>query len=435
MIKIEKALFISHAATQLNPSITHGTRARIAKMNQNLGEKDQVIDLSIGTLDEPTSQQIDSGVIQFIKEKPEIIHAFAPVKGFPFLRQAIAERMERLHHVNYCAENEIMVTPGGIKGTLTIAFHTLLNPGDEVLIPIPNWPHYADMLKLHHAKPKFIKPDNFPKTGLTSKSLESAITDKTKLLILGDCINPTGKVYTDEELQSIADVISRHNESRLESGISPIFVLLDCPYEAHIFGKRPRHFSTLKTPSTDGSVLNMRDYTLAITGPGKTYGMHGDRIGYMCAPSEIISYAENVQVNLNSFASTYGQIATYFALQKAMDTVPTQRALSARKNLDYIYKELNDVPGVAINYPSGSYFIFINFTKLSHLMSKKGFQSAGEWLLQEAKVATICGQHFANGYPGETQLNYFVRMNCGRDEKVIQQAIQRIKQAIKNLSI
>jgi aspartate aminotransferase len=417
----------SEVALCIGESITHGARMRIAQLNKSLTEQEQVIDLSIGTLDTPTHTYIDNGVIEFIREKPELIHQFAPVKGFEFLRASIADRTLRLNGMLYNPDTEIMVTPGGIKGSLAIAFHTLLNPADEVVVPLPNWPHYADMIRLHGGKPVFVQPEEFLTKGLTASDLENAISAKTKIVILGDCINPTGKVYSDVELTELAGVIASKNRERERNGKTPIVVLYDCPYEAHILENKPRSFASIEV---DG--FAMRPYVISVTGPGKTYGMHGDRIGYICAPKAFIDVAANVQVNLNSFACTYGQVACYYATHTNMDEVARARAAAARANALDMIEWLRGCDFRA-HTPQGGYFIFANLSKYEHSYREMGFETAEQFLLESAKVATISGEHFAEGYERASQFRNFVRINCGRDRGVLATAAERIKNVLSAL--
>ncbi|MGH9423369.1 MAG: pyridoxal phosphate-dependent aminotransferase, partial [Thermoanaerobaculia bacterium] len=263
-------------AAGLPDSITHGTKAKIDAINKRGGPDAQVIDLSIGTLDLPADPRIDAGVRDFIQRNAETIHAFAPVKGFLFLREALAARIKRMHGVDVDPETEIIVTPGGIKGALTVMFQTFLDSGDEVMVPVPNWPHYADMLRLNRAVPRFV-PASPPEAGLTPRDLEANINAKTQLVLLGDCINPTGKVYTSEELRGLAQVIATQNVRRQTEGTRPIQVLFDCPYEAHVFGPRPITFAAIEVAVPGHGVYPLRKCTATLTGPGKTYGMHGDR--------------------------------------------------------------------------------------------------------------------------------------------------------------
>ncbi len=419
-----KNFSFSKNISSLSSSITHGTRALISEINKDLKSEDKIIDLSIGSLDMPTDIRIDDGVCQFIKRESKIIHDFAPVKGFEFLRKSIAERVYRLHKVSFDPYSEIIVTPGGIKGAITVIFHTFLNEGDEVIVPAPNWPHYSDMIKLHGALTHFIIPNDFTKEGLDPLTLKKAITDKTKIIILGDCINPTGKVYSSEELESLAIVVANHNILRLKENKSLIYIVFDCPYEAHIIGERAKTFSAIKVKLSNEETCSMKDYTITVTGPGKTYGMHGDRIGYACAPKSIIDVMEKVQVNLNSFASTYGQIATHIAMQEYMDEVAIGRAQSARKNLEKMIKMLSFLN---VNNPDGGYFIFVDLSKYAPFYESLGYTDASSFLLHKAKVATISGYHFAESID---QLRHFVRINCGRSLDLLTKAADRIEKII-----
>ncbi|WP_394845553.1 pyridoxal phosphate-dependent aminotransferase [Pendulispora brunnea] len=424
---VSKNRGISNAVLNLPDSVTHGTAAKLVEINRGLALEEQVIDLSIGALDTRTDSRIDRGVIEFVRTRSDIVHAFAPVKGFPFLLESIAARIARLHDIAYDPKKEILVTPGGVKGSISVAFHTLLNPGDEVVIPVPNWPHYSDMVRLHEAVPKTILVT--ARDGLTAPALENAISERTKMVVLGDCINPTGKVYSTEELSALAEVIAAHNVRREARGASPIYVLFDSPYEAHILGARAKTFAALEAGLENGTRCSMRPWTVGVTGPGKTYGMHGDRIGYLCGPADIVDGAARAQVNLTSFASTYGQVATHVALQPEMDEVATSRAKSARANLESMLQELNAIPSLHVAPPQGGYFLFVDFSNYADAYKRHGYDQADRFLLSEARVATICGNHFAEG----EALNHFVRINCGRSLHLVSKAGARIRRALTRL--
>ncbi|WP_405408170.1 pyridoxal phosphate-dependent aminotransferase [Streptomyces decoyicus] len=424
---MQKNRGISDAVLSIPESVTHGTAAKIVALNKGLPEDDQIIDLSIGALDTPTDPRIDRGVTEFVEKQSGTIHAFAPIKGFPFLLESVAARVARLHGIAYDPNREIMVTPGGVKGSISVLFHALLNPGDEVVIPVPNWPHYSDMVRLHEAIPKTVLVT--AQDGLTAPALEGALSERTKIVVLGDCINPTGKVYSTEELSALADVVARHNMRRESRGESPVYVLFDSPYEAHIVGARAKTFAAIDVPLPDGSRCSMRPWALSVTGPGKTYGMHGDRIGYLCGPPDIVEAAARAQVNLTSFASTYGQIATHVALQPEMDEVAAARAEAARANLQTMLRELDAVPSLKISPAQGGYFLFVDFSSYAEAYQKQGYSSADQFLLDEAKVATICGSHFAEGH----FLNHLVRINCGRTGALVSKAGIRIRRALTRL--
>lgn len=418
----------SRAARSIGESVTHGTRMRIAQLNAGLAEEDRIIDLSIGTLDLPTDRTIDQGVIDFIRTRPDLIHQFAPVKGFDFLLESIAGRTLRLHGVRYDPDREIMVTPGGIKGAIAVVLHTLLDPGDEVVVPLPNWPHYADMIRLHGGVPRFVQPDGPVQQAITPAELAGALNERTKLVILGDCINPTGNVPTSDELHGLAAVVLRHNRARASDGLAPVFILYDCPYEAHILEQRPQAIASM---TVDGRPV--RAHVIGVTGPGKTYGMHGDRIGYICAPAPFIDAAANVQVNLNSFAGTYGQVACFHATQASMDAVASERARAARANM-LCMVDLLGALDLAVDTPQGGYFLFVDLAAHAPRYRAAGFERAAPFLLERARVATLAGDHFAEGYADAARYRDFVRINCGRDRAVLVQAAQRIGYALASLA-
>lgn len=424
---MQKTRGISDSVLSIPESATHGTAAKLVALNQGLSSDAQIIDLSIGALDAPTDPRIDQGVIEFIQTRSDVVHAFGPVKGFLFLRQSIAARVARLHGIAYDPDTEILVTPGGVKGSISVAFHALLNPGDEVVIPVPNWPHYSDMVRLHGAVPRTVLVAAHD--GLTAPALEEALSERTKIVILGDCINPTGKVYSTGELSALARVLAEHNMRREARGESPVHVLFDTPYEAHILGDRAKTFADIEVTLTDGSRCAMRPWTVSVTGPGKTYGMHGDRIGYLCGPRDIVEAAARAQVNLTSFASTYGQIATHIALQPEMDEVAASRARTARTNLEVMLQELEAVPSLKVGRPQGGYFLFADLSSHADAYRKHGYVTAEQFLLAEAKVATICGSHFAEG----KLLSHCVRINCGRSGALLIRAGARIRHALTRL--
>jgi aspartate/methionine/tyrosine aminotransferase len=424
---VHKSRGISDAVLALPESATHGTTAKLAALNRQLAPEDRIIDLSIGALDTPTDPRIDAGVTEFIRTRPDVVHAFAPVKGFPFLRESVAARAARLHGIDYDPDTEIMVTPGGVKGAIAVTFHALLDPGDEVVIPVPNWPHYADMVRLHGAVPVTVPVP--AEDGLTPPALRAALTGRTKIVVLGDCINPTGKVYSTAELTALAQVVAEHNTRREAQGDSPVHVLFDTPYEAHILGERPRLFAAIDVPLADGGRCSMRPWTTWVTGPGKTYGMHGDRIGYLCGPPDIVEAAARAQVNLTSFASTYGQIATHVALRPEMDEVATERARTARANLESMLRELQQVPSLRVRRPQGGYFLFVDLSAYADAYRRHGHVSAEQFLLAEARVAGISGSHFSGGTP----MDHWVRVNCGRDGALLTEAGTRIRDALARL--
>ena len=223
----------SSTAMNLRESVTHGTKARIASINQTAKPGEEVIDLSIGTLDDLADTRINDAVISFIQTNPRVIHEFAPVKGFEFLRNSISERIERFRKVKFNPDTEIMVTPGGIKGAITVVFQTFLNSGDEVIVPLPNWPHYADMIELHGGVMKGVVVSDFYNKALSPHDLDQAINDATKMIILGDCVNPSGKIYSYEDQRLLAEVVAKHNKNRIKNGLPQIQVLFDCPYESY----------------------------------------------------------------------------------------------------------------------------------------------------------------------------------------------------------
>ncbi len=419
----------STAALGLGESPTHGGAAFTRLTNSHRRGARPVLDLGIGSLDWPTDKRIDAAIVAVLAETPDLIHGFAPVRGFDFLREAVSARILRLHHAHYDPDSEILISPGGVKGALTVLFHTLLDLGDEVLIPIPNWPHYKDMLRLHGAVMRPIVPSTGLFDGLTVDDLDQHITPKTRMLILGDCINPTGHVYSTDELRQLSEVVATHNLDRKLFGGAPIEIIYDCPYEVYVTDRKPRPIPELTVTPTSGA-YPMRACTTWISGPGKTCGMHGDRIGYVCARPSLIDVAARVQVNLNSFASTYAQIACNRAFQPDLDDSHLRRSEVAREALARVTEQLQVLEQLHIEPPDGGYFAFIDFSAYAGRYRQLGHESAAEFLLHEADVHGIDGRAFGTC----DGIEHFARLNCGRSYGLLSEAADRIIAAVTRLS-
>ncbi|HET8815240.1 MAG TPA: aminotransferase class I/II-fold pyridoxal phosphate-dependent enzyme [Solirubrobacterales bacterium] len=416
----------STTAFALPESVTHGTKSLADSLNSERRRR-QVLDLGIGTLDLPTDPRIADAIGEAAHRNRRQLHEFSPVRGYGFLREAISARVARLHGLQADPLREVLVTPGGIKGALTVIFHTFLEPGDEVLVPVPNWPHYVDMIRLHGGVARPILPSGGVRLGLTARDLERHLDDSSRLLVLGDCVNPTGKVYSGEEIEEIARVVARHNLDCSAVGLPGVDVVLDCPYEAHVRLPRPPLFAGIDIALASGR-QRMGDRTVYVSGPGKTYGMHGDRLGYLIAPPEVVDVASRVQANTNSFASSYAQIACHRALQEDMDEVAEERARLARQSLEATFGRLAAIEGIDLEAPDGAYFLFVDFSHHSEHYVSRGYESAASFLLGEADIATVDGSRFVEGVPG---FEHWVRINCGRSPEILEEACARIEQVLE----
>lgn len=421
--------FFSKRASLLSVSPTHGTKELVDRLNLIKGGG-HVLDLGIGALDLPTDPRIAGAVADTARKQPELIHEFAPVRGQLALREAISAQGHRLHGLAPDPACEVLVTPGGVKGALTVALTTLLNPGDRVLLPIPNWPHYGDMIALQGGIPVPVPSSEGMRGGLTRQDLEANLDSSVRLIILGDCINPTGKIYRGDELAELGSAIVRHNAECSVRGEAGTHVIYDCPYEAHVPHPRPPHIALTQLDSPTAQDL-LKERIVYLSGPGKTYGMHGDRVGYLVAPASVVEIAAQVQANTNSFASTYSQVACLRALQEDMDEVAEYRADVARSSRQRVFALLSEMEGIEVDEPDGGYFLFVDFTQLSDRYVEHGHASASSFLLQGAGIACIDGRSFSAGIPG---FQNWVRINCGRSPEILEEAMTRIRRAIADLT-
>ena len=353
-----------------------------------------VINLSMGEPDFPTPDYIK------LAAKEAIDHGYtkySPVAGYVSLKTAIACKLQRENDLTYTPD-EIIVS-NGAKQSICNAILALVDPGDEVIIPAPYWVSYPQMVKLTGATPKTINTTNFK---LTPAQLEAAITTKTRLIILNSPNNPSGAVYSAEELEALANVIKQYN----------ILVLSDEIYEHINYTGEHASIATY-----------IKDRTIIVNGVSKAYAMTGWRIGYLAGPKWIVDACNKLQGQYTSGPSSISQKAAEAALNGPQTEVKQMcEDFKARRNL--IVKLLREVPGLELNEPEGAFYIF---PKVEAYFNKEIYNSTdlALYLLEEAHVATVAGDAF--GAPGHIRLSYAV------SEETIIDAAKRIKSALANL--
>jgi len=364
-----------------------------------------VINMSVGEPDFNTPDHIKEAGKKAIDQN---FSRYSPVPGYPDLRNAIVAKLKNENGLDYTA-SEILVS-NGAKQCVCNAIMALVNDGDEVIIPAPYWVSYPQMVKLAGGEPVFIEAGFEQEFKITADQLEAAITSKTKMLILCSPSNPTGSVYSKEELASLAEVIKRHND---------LYVLADEIYE-HInyVGK---HESIAQFPG-------MKERSIIINGVSKAYAMTGWRIGFMAAPEWITKGCNKLQGQYTSGPSSISQKAALEAYVASQECVEVMRQ-AFEKRRDLIVSLAKDIPGLEVNVPQGAFYLF---PKCSSFFGKSdGEQTINSstdlamYLLEKGHVATVGGDAF--GDPD------CFRMSYATSDDNIREAMKRIKEALAKL--
>lgn len=392
-------------ADRLNRLSTSATLAMSQKSQELKAQGVDVINLSVGEPDFNTPDNIKEAAKKAVDDNWS---RYSPVPGYPNLRKAIVEKLKRENNLEF-TEAQISVS-NGAKQAVCNAIMALVNPGDEVIVPAPYWVSYPEMVKLADGTPVIISAGIEQNFKITGAQLEAAITPKTKMLILCSPSNPTGSVYTQEELKELADVLAKHPE---------VFVVADEIYE-HInyVGK---HQSIAQFPE-------IRDRVIIVNGVSKAYAMTGWRIGYLAAADWIVKGCNKLQGQYTSGPCSVSQIASLEAYAGSQQAVEDMRVAFERRR-DLIVKLAKEIPGLEVNVPEGAFYLF---PKCSSYYGKSygnytinNSDDLALYLLSEAHVATVGGESF--GAPECFRMSY-----ATSDENIIE-SIKRIKEALAKL--
>ncbi len=377
------------------PSATLAIDAK-AKQLRNYGK-----DVTIFVAGEPdfnTPENIKQAAVKAINSN---ITRYTPVGGMPELKGAVADKFWKDNKIRYDT-SEILISCGG-KHALYNAMMSVLDKGDEAILPLPYWVSYEEMIKLAGAKPVFCKTDS--KFKLTARNVEEKVTKKTKMLILNIPNNPTGAVVELSQIKKIAKLAIEHN----------FYVVSDEVYECFVYG-RNRHLSIASLNN------KIKDLTITVNSVSKTYAMTGWRIGYCGANKEIIKAMESVQSHSTSNPSNIAQMAALEALSGPQKSVK-QMVKAFDKRRKFLHKRLNEIDGISCIEPEGAFYAFpdISGTK----MSSTEFASK---LLEEALVAVVPGIAF--GSDRHIRLSYAASMQD--IEKGMDRVEKWVKQKIPN---
>ncbi|MBQ9120029.1 MAG: pyridoxal phosphate-dependent aminotransferase [Lachnospiraceae bacterium] len=378
------SLTLSKKAQAVKPS---STLAITAKAKELKAQGIDVVGFGAGEPDFNTPENICNVAIDAINSG---FTKYTPAAGIPELKKAISAKFKSFNNLEY-AENQIVVSNGG-KHSLTNIFEAILNPGDEVIIPSPYWLSYPEIVKLSDGVPVFIRGGKEQGYKVTAKQIEEACTEKTKALILNTPNNPTGMVYTREELEAIAEVVVKKD----------IYVVADEMYENLVY-------------EGDGFVsiasLNEEIYkrTITCSGVAKSYAMTGWRIGYTGSSAEIAKVMSSVQSHQTSNPNSIAQKATVEALTGPQDTVEAMKQ-EFNKRREYMYERICKVPHVFALKPQGAFYLFIDVSELLG-MSYKGEKigtvgKLAEILINDYSTAVIPCADF--GFDDHIRLSYAI---------------------------
>ena len=393
---------LSDRLQRLAPS---ATLAMSQKSSEMKAQGIDVINMSVGEPDFNTPDHIKEAAKKAIDEN---YSRYSPVPGYPDLRKAIVAKLKNENNLDYSV-NEVLVS-NGAKQSVCNTIMALVNPGDEVIIPAPYWVSYPQMAKLAGGTPVIVEAGFEQNFKMTPGQLEAAITPKTRLIILCSPSNPTGSVYSKEELKGLADVIKRHDD---------LFVLADEIYE---------HINYIGKHESIAQFEGMKERSIIVNGVSKAYAMTGWRIGYIAAPEWIVKGCNKLQGQHTSGPCSVSQKAAEFAYTQSQECVEQMRqAFERRRNL--IVQLAKDIPGLEVNVPEGAFYLF---PKCSSFYGKSNGDTVinnssdlALYLLEKGHVATVGGDAF-----GDPEC---FRMSYATSDENIREAMRRIKDALAEL--
>ncbi len=398
------ALTLSKKAQAVKPS---STLAITAKAKELKAQGVDIVGFGAGEPDFNTPENICKAGIEAIETG---FTKYTPASGTNELKAAISKKFKEFNGLDY-APNQIVVSTGGKQG-LTNVFDAIVNPGDEVIIPAPYWLSYPEMVKLSDGIPVFVYGTKENGYKITAEQLEAAITDKTKAVVINSPSNPTGMIYTKEELEKIADVVVKKD----------IYVVADEMYEYLIYGDE-KHVSIAS--------LNDEIYkrTITCSGLSKAYAMTGWRVGYTGSSVEIAKLMSAMQSHATSNPNSIAQYASVEALNGPQDTVEVMKA-EFNKRREYMYNRIKTFPNADVQEPQGAFYVFVDLSEACKLSYKgQKIESAAkiaDILINDYSVAVIPCTDF--GFPEHIRLSYAISM------EQIEKGLDRIEKFLSELN-
>lgn len=394
---------LSERLNRLSPS---ATLAMSQKSSEMKAQGIDVINMSVGEPDFNTPDHIKAAAIKAVEENWS---RYSPVPGYPSLKQAIVEKLRNENGLEYKPSQ--IVCSNGAKQSVCNSIMAIVNAGDEVIIPAPYWVSYPQMVLLAEGTPVIVEAPIEQDFKITPQQLEAAITPKTRALILCSPSNPTGSVYSKEELEALKDVLLRHER---------VIVIADEIYE---------HINYIGKHASIASFDDIKDRVIVVNGVSKAYAMTGWRIGFIAAPEWIAKGCNKLQGQYTSGPCSVSQKAAEAAFSGPQECVETMRqAFERRKNL--IVRLAKDIPGLEVNNPEGAFYLFPKcssfFGKSYNGTTINTSTDLAMFILEKGHVATVAGDAF--GSPECFRMSY-----ATSDENIIE-AMRRIKETLALLA-
>jgi aspartate aminotransferase len=380
----------------------------MTKLGRELAAKGvNVISLSVGEPDFNTPEHVKDAAKKALDENWT---RYSPVPGYPELRQAIVNKLKTENNLDYDISQIVVST--GAKQSLSNVILTLINPGDEVIIPTPYWVSYSEMVVLAEGKSVFINTEIDNNFKITPAQLEAAITPKTKLFMFSSPNNPTGTVYSKDELAALAKVFEKHPQ---------VFILSDEIYE---------HINFVDKHESIAQFDSIKDRVIIINGFSKAFAMTGWRLGYIAANKTIAAANDKLQGQTTSGTCSISQRAGIVAYEQGLESVNKMKEAFARRR-QLVFDLLSDIPGVRTNLPEGAFYFF---PEISSFFGKKdqdgniikNSSDLALYLLNVGHVATVGGDSFGN--------DNYIRLSYAASDESLIEALKRIKEALGKLA-
>ncbi len=396
---------LAERLSRIKPSMTVGINV---KANALRAEGKDVLVLAAGEPDFDTPLNIRQAAI---KAMDDGLTRYVPGKGTPALQEAIIRKFKEENNISYSTD-EIIVGVGG-KHILYNAMMTTLNPGDEVIIPAPFWVSYPDIVLLAEGTPIIIPCDEKQNFKITPSQLEKSITPRTKWLMINSPSNPTGAVYTKEELEALGQVLLYNPH---------VYILTDDIYEKIIYDNNIFHTLAAVMPE-------LKDRTLTLNGVSKAYCMTGWRLGYCGGPKEIIAGMNKIQSQSNTSTSSISMAASVEALSGNQNFIGIHN-IQFKKRRDMIVEKLNAIEGISCSVPAGAFYVYPNCRGILGMKTPNGDildtdEQFMSYLLESEGVAGVHGEAFG--------LSPYFRLSYATSEKILEDACVRIARACQNL--